>query len=75
MFVGLGTVINLLTIILGCAIGIALGGRLPKRSQKMIVDVLGLITILGATSALLPLWSKEFKDSLPDGSPLLLVLA
>jgi len=75
MFVGLGTVINLLTIILGCAIGIALGGRLPKKSQKMITDVLGLITILGATSALLPLWSKEFKDSIPDGSPLLLVLA
>jgi uncharacterized membrane protein YqgA involved in biofilm formation len=75
MFVGLGTVINLLTIILGCTIGIALGGRLPKKSQKMITDVLGLITILGATSALLPLWSKAFKNSLPDGSPLLLVLA
>ena len=75
MFVGLGTVINLLTIIVGAAIGIALGGRLPKRSQKMITDVLGLITLLGATSALLPLWSNEFKDSLLDGSPLLLVLA
>jgi len=75
MFVGLGTVLNLLTIILGCAIGIALGGRLPKKSQKMITDVLGLITILGATSALIPLWSRQFKDSLPDGSPLLLILA
>lgn len=75
MFVGTGTLINLLTIILGAAIGIALGGRLPKKSQKMITDVLGLITLLGATSALLPLWSKEFGDSLPDGSPLLLVLA
>ena len=63
MFVGLGTVINLLTIIVGAAIGIALGGRLPKKSQKMITDVLGLITLLGATSALLPLWSNEFKDS------------
>ena len=75
MFVGLGTVINLLTIIVGAAIGIALGARLPKKSQKMITDVLGLITLLGATSALLPLWSNAFKDSLPDGSPLLLVLA
>ena len=75
MFVGLGTVINLLTIIFGCAIGIALGGRLPKKWQKMITDILGLITILGATSALIPLWSSQFKDSLPNGSPLLLVLA
>ena len=75
MFVGLGTVFNLSTIILGAAIGIALGGRLPKRSQKMITDVLGLITILGATSALIPLWSRDFKESFPDGSPLLLILA
>jgi uncharacterized protein len=75
MFVGLGTVINLLTIIAGAAIGIALGGRLLKKSQKMITDVLGLITLLGATSALLPLWSNGFKALLPDGSPLLLVLA
>jgi len=75
MFVGLGTVFNLSTIIVGAAIGIALGGRLPKRSQKMITDVLGLITILGATSALIPLWSRDFKASLPDGSPLLLILA
>jgi uncharacterized membrane protein YqgA involved in biofilm formation len=75
MFVGLGTVFNLSTIIVGAAIGIALGGRLPKRSQKMITDVLGLITILGATSALIPLWSRDFKESFPDGSPLLLILA
>jgi uncharacterized protein len=75
MFVGLGTVFNLLTIVIGAAIGIALGGRLPKKSQKMITDVLGLITILGATSALIPLWSSDFTESLPDGSPLLLILA
>jgi hypothetical protein len=75
MFVGLGTVFNLLTIVIGAGIGIALGGRLPKKSQKMITDVLGLITILGAASALIPLWSRDFKESLPDGSPLLLILA
>lgn len=75
MFVGLGTIINLLTIVIGAAIGIALGGRLPKKSQKMITDILGLITILGATSALIPLWSTEFTKALPEGSPLLLILA
>jgi uncharacterized membrane protein YqgA involved in biofilm formation len=75
MFVGLGTLINLVTIVVGSAIGIALGGRLPKKSQKMITDVLGLITLLGATSALIPLWSSDFNASLPEGSPLLLILA
>ena len=75
MLVGLGTLINLVTIVVGSAIGIALGGRLPKKSQKMITDVLGLITLLGATSALMPLWSNDFNASLPEGSPLLLILA
>jgi uncharacterized membrane protein YqgA involved in biofilm formation len=41
----------------------------------MITDGLGLITLLGATSALMPLWSSDFNASLPEGSPLLLILA
>jgi uncharacterized membrane protein YqgA involved in biofilm formation len=75
MFAGLGTVINSLAILVGAGIGIALGGRLPKKSQKMITDILGLITLLGAASALLPLWSNAFTKILPEGSPILLILA
>ncbi len=74
MFIGLGTVINLVAIIVGSAIGIAVGNRLRKASQVSITDVLGLITLLGAVSALIPLRSEGFTSALPKGAPLLVIL-
>lgn len=74
MFIGLGTVINLVAIIVGSSIGIAVGNRLRRDSQVSITDVLGLITLLGAVSALIPLWSDGFTASLPKGAPLLVIL-
>jgi uncharacterized membrane protein YqgA involved in biofilm formation len=74
MFIGSGTVINLLAILIGSAIGIAVGHRLKSGSQKSITDILGLITLLGAVSALIPLWSEGFINALPQGAPLLVIL-
>ncbi len=74
MFIGLGTLINVFAIVMGSAIGIAVGHRLKSGSQKSITDILGLITILGAVGALAPLWSESFTETLPKGSPLLVIL-
>lgn len=74
MFIGLGTVINLLAIVVGSSIGIAAGHRLKSDSQKSITDILGLITLLGAVGALIPLWSDSFSSALPKGAPLLVIL-
>jgi uncharacterized membrane protein YqgA involved in biofilm formation len=74
MFIGLGTVMNLLAIIGGSSLGIAAGNRLRKKAQRSITDILGLITLLGATSALIPLWSAGYIAALPQGAPLLVIL-
>ncbi len=74
MFVGLGTLIKVIAIVIGSALGIGAGSRLTKKSQGLITDILGLITLLGAASALIPLWSSSFIDSLPKGSTLLVIL-
>lgn len=74
MFVGLGTLINIIAIVIGSTIGIGAGSRLTKKSLSLITDILGLITLLGAASALIPLWSSTFIDSLPKGSTLLVIL-
>ena len=74
MFVGLGTLINVIAIVIGAAMGIGAGSRLTKKSLSLITDILGLITLLGAASALIPLWSSSFIDSLPNGSTLLVIL-
>ncbi len=75
MFPGIGTLINGLAILLGSLIGVSVGAKFKESSQKLTTDILGLVTILGAVSALMPLWSSSFKASIPAGAPLLLVLA
>jgi uncharacterized membrane protein YqgA involved in biofilm formation len=41
MFVGLGTVINIGTIVLGSSLGILSGARFPEKLRILITDVLG----------------------------------
>jgi len=75
MFAGVGTLINVVAILIGSSIGILAGTRITKKSQSLITDVLGLSTALGAASALAPLWSPTFQASLPKSSALLVILA
>ena len=74
MFPGLGTVINIVAIGVGAAFGIFIGHRLKTKTRTLLTDVLGLATLLGAASALIPLWSKSYIAALPQGWPLLVVL-
>jgi uncharacterized membrane protein YqgA involved in biofilm formation len=75
MFAGVGTLINVIAIMVGSSLGILAGARITKKSQNLITDVLGLITALGAASALSPLWSPIFEAALPKSSSLLVILA
>ena len=74
MFPGAGTIINIVTIISGASLGVLVGNRMNTRTRSLLTDVLGLVTLLGAGSALIPLWSKSFVDSVPKGWTLLIVL-
>lgn len=73
-FVGLGTFINVLTIIGGSALGVLIGSRVNEKLRNLTTDILGLVTLLAAANALIALWSKSFINSLPDGWPLLTIL-
>lgn len=74
MFVGVGTIANVAAIILGAVIGKLLGNRIPKRTQTLTTDVLGAVTLIGAASALISLWSAELTAALPAGGPILVIL-
>ena len=75
MFVGFGTTVNIATIIGGAALGVLVGGRMSDRTRTLITQVLGLITILGSVSALMPMWSERYISALPKGWTLLAILA
>ena len=74
MFVGFGTAVNIATIIGGAALGVLVGARMLLRTRTLITEVLGLITILGAVSALAPMWGSRYIDALPKGWTLLAIL-
>lgn len=74
MFIGFGTAVNIATIIGGAALGVLVGARMLVRTRTLITEVLGLITILGAVSALIPMWSSRYVDALPKGWTLLAIL-
>ena len=74
MIIGLGTLINVLAIIAGSAVGVLAGSRLSMKTRELITDILGLITILAAASAVIPMFSSQFSESLPKGWTLLSIL-
>ena len=74
MFPGVGTIINILTIVSGASLGVLVGHRMPLRTRTLLTDVLGLVTLLGAALALIPLWSRRYVDAFPQGWSLLVIL-
>lgn len=74
MFPGVGTLINIITIISGASLGVLVGNRMNAKTRILLTDVLGMVTLLGAGSALIPLWSDRYISALPQGWTLLVVL-
>ncbi len=77
MFPGVGTIFNIITIVLGTFIGIFVGEKLREKSRELITDALGLVTILGAASAIIPLFNNQYTSKIPDGwstMPILMAL-
>jgi uncharacterized membrane protein YqgA involved in biofilm formation len=74
VIIGLGTLINIIGIVAGSTVGVLAGSRLAVKTRDLITDVLGLITILAAAGAVIPLFSSDFASSLPKGWTLLSIL-
>ena len=73
-FPGLGTVINVIAVILGALAGMAIGGRLPERVKGVVTDVLGLVTLLMAGLTMMAVTDAVFRDAVGTGAPILIVL-
>ena len=54
MFVGIGTVVNVATVLLGSAVGVLAGNRLASRTRDLVTDALGLVTLLIAALSASP---------------------
>lgn len=71
---GLGTVVNVLAVLVGAAAGVLVGHRLPERTRSTITDALGLVTgVIGALN-LMALSDAAFADAVGADWTLLVVL-
>ncbi len=67
MFIGLGTCINIATIVLGAGVGVLTGNRLPDRLRVLITEILGFVCLINAADCLKSVWNSNFVHSVPIG--------
>src|SRR5215203_650422 len=73
-FPGLGTVINVVAVVIGALIGMAIGHRLPERTRSVVTDCLGLVTLLVAGLSCVSVTDPSLASAVGPGAPVLIVL-
>ncbi len=73
-FVGLGTVLNVGTVLLGSVLGMLVGHRLPERTKHVVTDCLGLTTLLMAGLSVVSVTGSPLRAATGPGAPVLIVL-
>ena len=71
---GLGTLLNVLTVLIGGSVGALVGDRLPPRVRDVVTDGLGLVTLVIAGLNVVALTDPALTAPLSRGAPLLVVL-
>lgn len=72
---GLGTILNVVTIVLGAAIGVLIGNRLPEKMSRLLTDAMGLVVLVIGAMNLMALWDVDFVAAVTSAGTLLVVLA
>lgn len=70
----MGTIINVVAILLGSVLGLVVGHRLPERVRAVVTDCLGLVTLLIAADAAFAVADPALARELGRGVPVLVVL-
>ncbi|MFZ1287218.1 MAG: DUF554 domain-containing protein [Candidatus Phosphoribacter sp.] len=73
-FPGLGTVINVATVLVGSLLGMWVGHRLPEHTRSVVTDCLGLTTMLVAGLSAVAVTDAALREAVGGGVPVLIVL-
>lgn len=74
MFIGAGTITNVVTVLVGSGLGMLIGHRLPARVRSIVTTALGLVTLLIAADAATDVAAPELVDAVGTAAPTLVVL-
>ena len=62
-FIGVGTVVNVVAVLIGSGIGMLLGDRFNERTRSTVTDVLGLLTLVIAGTSIVPLAAEPLRSA------------
>ncbi len=74
MFPGIGTLVNVVTVLVGSAVGVLLGHRLAHRTRDVVTDALGLVTLLIAALSAAAVVDPALESAVGSSAPVLIVL-
>ena len=74
MIPGIGTLVNVATVLLGAALGVLAGHRLPGRTRDVVTDALGLVTLLIAATSAVAVGAPALTSYVGSSAPMLIVL-
>ena len=74
MFVGAGTTINVVAIVVGGVLGVLLGSKFSDSTKSLITDLLGMVTFISAADAISAFWRAELRAALPRGWAILIIV-
>jgi uncharacterized protein len=74
VFPGIGTLVNVVTVLVGSAVGVLLGHRLPHRTRDVVTDALGLVTLLIAALSAASVVDPALESAVGPSAPVLIVL-
>ncbi|HET8615264.1 MAG TPA: DUF554 domain-containing protein [Actinomycetales bacterium] len=73
MIRGAGTVLNVVTVLLGSGLGLLLGQRLPHRTRDVVTDSLGLVTLLAAALSAAAVLDPALTEAVGSGAVLVVL--
>ncbi len=71
---GLGTIINMVAIVLGATLGSVVGNRLPARTRETVTDALGLVVLVIGALNIASISDPSLRSAVGKSWPLLVVL-
>ena len=74
MIIGLGTIMNVVTILAGTAAGVLIGNRLSEKTSRVVTDGLGLVVLVLGGLNVIALLDPELVAAVGPGIPLLVVI-
>lgn len=74
MIPGIGTAVNVATVLLGATAGVILGNRLHVRTRNVVTDALGLVTLLIAGTSAMAVLDPDLSRVVGSSAPMLIVL-